>query len=105
MVRCDSDERNGDNVNTTQHGIVPVRQSLQRIVSNSTIKEQIFSLNTQQRNAFDIICDWAHKKVISMNSDVYVAPQPLCLFIIGGADVGKSNLVNSIRLFLGKKLY
>ena len=55
-----------------------------------------------QRKVFDMVCDWARKKVISFDADVNVAPQPLRLFITGGADIGKSRLISTIRLFLEK---
>ena len=72
-------------VNDGQCGISVASQTFQRRVSNSEIQEQILSLNTQQRKVFDMVCDWARKKVISFDADVNVAPQPLRLFITGGA--------------------
>ena len=90
-------------VNDGQCGISVASQTFQRRVSNSEIQEQILSLNIQQRKVFDMVCDWARKKVISFDADVNVAPQPLRLFITGGAGVGKSRLISTIRLFLEKK--
>ena len=49
-----------------------------------------------------MVFDWARKKVISFDADVNVAPQPLRLFITGGAGVGKSHLISTIRPVLEK---
>ena len=37
IVHCDSNERNGNTLNTMQHVTATVTQSLQRTLSNSTI--------------------------------------------------------------------
>ena len=42
--------------------------------------------------------------MIFFNSDIIVTPQLLQLSIAGGASVGKSHLVNTIKLFLKKTL-
>ena len=96
------DTNQGSPVNDDLCGISVASQTFQRRVSNSEIQEQILSLNIQQRKVFDMVCDWARKKVISFDADVNVAPQPLRLFITGSASVGKSRLISTIRLFLEK---
>lgn len=42
--------------------------------------------------------------MIFFNSDIIVTPQPLLLSNTGDAGVGNSHLVNTVRLFLEKKI-
>ena len=73
-----------------QIGVV-IRSSLN---TNASINTQVQSLSTQQRKVFDVVCEWARKKVIHMNSTESHTPKPLHLFITGGAGIGKSLFIN-----------
>ena len=49
----------------TQIGVV-LRPGLNK---NASINTQFQSLSTQKRKAFGVVCKWARKKVIYMNSN------------------------------------
>ena len=87
--------------NTGTHIRVVTRPSLN---TNASINTQARSLKTQQRKAFDVVCEWAIKKVIYINSNEFRNPKPLHLFITGGAGVGKYHLIHALKMFLEKIL-
>ena len=62
------------------------------------------SLNLKQQAAFNVVTDWARKKVKYSNSATPKNNEPLGLFITGGAGVGKSRLIETCYAFLTKTL-
>ena len=65
-------------------------------ISDDDLRESVRSLNTEQRNAYDIVLTWCRNKVKNMNS---LKPQnvpSIHLFLTGGGGSGKSHLIKTI---------
>ena len=65
------------------------------ILSNDNINILISSLNKTQRKIFNVINTWARKKVEYGNKNEL--PEPLYMFITGGAGTEKSHLIKTIH--------
>ena len=66
------------------------------LVSDDILREMIRSLNSQQRQVFDMIYSWAKEKIKYQNSLLQHEIKPIHLFVSGGAGVGKSYLMTTI---------
>ena len=88
---CDDDNDN-DEANF-DHMSIPL---VPTVLPDEDINLGIRSLNTEQREIFELVNHWARKKVKSLNSATCNKVDPLHLFITGKGGCGKSYLV---RLF------
>ena len=66
------------------------------MISDDSMREMIRSLNSQQRQIFDEVCNWCKSKCKYRNSLTKKKFNPLNVFISGGAGVGKLYLINTI---------
>ena len=77
--------------------ILPISSStVQYEVSDDELRAMVRSLNTRQRNAYEIILKWCRDKAKSMASLGPFPILPLYKFISGGAGAGKSYLIKSL---------
>ena len=78
-----SDDLPGDNINIGEH----VRED----ISDQQLEELVNSLNADQRQLYDVV--YNHCKQIAQDTH----PAPLHLFCTGGANVGKSHVIKTVR--------
>lgn len=76
--------------------------SSNNLISDDTLRQNIRSLNQQQRLFFDFLYEWANNKVKQQNCNSFRRVEPLQVFVTGGAGVGKSYLINTIYQSLSK---
>ena len=77
---------------------------IQHSISDEALSEMIRSLNTKQREIFEVVNKWARDHLKSLNSKNVSKPDPMHLFLTGSAGTGKSHLLNTMRHFLNKSL-
>ena len=65
-------------------------------ISNDISRQNIRSLNHQQRCAYDTFLSWCRQKMKNLNTLNPVKIEPLYLFITGGGGTGKSHLIKTI---------
>ena len=65
-------------------------------ISDDDLRLSVRTLNTEQREAYDMMLTRCRNKVKSMNSVKPEKVQPIYLFITGGAVAGKSYLIKTI---------
>ena len=74
------------------------------IISDIELFEKIRSLNTRQRNIFEVVFSWTKTFVKSRNAKKVKPLQPLYLFLTGEGGCGKSHLLKTIYLALTRIL-
>ena len=73
-------------------------------MSDSDLNAKIRSLNTRQREIFDVVFTWGKHSVQSRNSDMIAKPEPLRIFLTGKGGAGKSHLLKCMYHSLTKLL-
>ena len=64
-------------------------------ISDDILRQNIRSLNHQQRCAYDTFLSWCGKKMKNLNTLNPVKIEPLYLFITGGGGTGKNHLIKT----------
>ena len=72
------------------------------VLPDKEINEKIGSLNTKQREIFDIVFSWTTKYVKSRNNKQVPKVDPLHIFLTGQGGCGKSQLIKTIYYAISK---
>ena len=75
---------------------LPVSFCTQPLEATDAFRDTVRSLNTKQRNAYEIILKWCRDTVKNLSSLKPVHVDPIYLLISGGAGAGKSHVIKSV---------
>ena len=82
----------------------PFTQSRHDLQSDEQINAHIRSLNSKQREIFDVVLNWGKRYVQNSKTKHTELLEPIRIFLTGGAGVGKSHLIKCIYNCLSKVL-
>ena len=74
------------------------------LLTDNDINSRIRSLNSQQREIFEYVLNWAREYIKNLSCKKPSEIKPFYLFLTGGGGVGKSHLLTTIYNALSKQL-
>ena len=98
-----SEDDNNDN-DTEEQSFAPFVQARHEFQSDDEINAHIRTLNSKQKEIFDVVLNWGKRHVQNLKSKNPILLDPIHIFLTGGAGVGKSHLVKCIYNCLSKLL-
>ncbi|XP_066934413.1 uncharacterized protein [Clytia hemisphaerica] len=104
LMSNSSDSENDDESHEVEQNFAPFTQTVHGLQTDDQINTHIRSLNSKQRDIFDIVLNWGKMYVQNSKSNNPVLLEPLRIFLTGGAGVGKSHLIKCIYNCLSKVL-
>ena len=78
--------------------------SVQDMVNDTEINQNVRSLNNEQREVFNVIYKWGRDFIKNLSVGLPSEILPFYIFLTGGAGVGKSHLIKTIFMSMTKLL-
>ncbi len=88
------DQAQCNNDTSASGGITTYNQPAE--MSDDLLRQNVRSLNKQQRLAYDTFLSWCRNKMKNLNSLKPVEIEPIYLFLTGGGGAGKSHVIKTI---------